>query len=162
MSYGHYCATQSNVRTWRTRLRSWLRTYLPLKCINDKLQGLRLHALDALLHHVVTVLVFHTLQDMAVQLPYHLVLLEGEKDKQKAPPGLTADKCSFHCYTRYRNTKGMKDALMYFSYLSEVFQWLRAEMKPAVLQKPSRKILLQEDETLFINFKRTPMCKYKI
>lgn len=56
----------------------------------------------------------------------------------------------------------MKDALMYFSYLSEVFQWLRAEMKPAVLQKPSRKILLQEDETLFINFKRTPMCKYKI
>lgn len=69
---------------------------------------------------------------------------------------------SFHCYTRYRNTKGTKDALMYFSYLSEVFQWLRAEMKPAVLQKPSRKILLQEDETLFINFKRTPMCKYKI
>lgn len=105
MSYAHYCATQSNVRTRRMRLRSWLRTYLPLKCINDKLQGLRLHALDALLHHVVTVLVFHTLQDMAIQLPYHLVLLGGEKDKQKAPPGLTADKCKVITATHGTGTR---------------------------------------------------------
>lgn len=105
MSYAHYCATQSNVRTRRMRLRSWLRTYLPLKCINDKLQGLRLHALDALLHHVVTVLVFHTLQDMAIQLPYHLVLLGGEKDKQKAPPGLTADKCKVFTATHGTGTR---------------------------------------------------------
>lgn len=37
---------------------------------------------------------------------------------------------------------------MYFKL--EVFQWPSAEMKPAVLQKPPRKILLRsEDEALF-------------
>lgn len=72
---------------------SWSRTYLSLKCINDKLQGLRLHTLNTLLHHMITILVFHAFQDMAIQLPYHLILLGGEKDKQKAPPGFTADKC---------------------------------------------------------------------
>lgn len=105
MSYGHYCGIQSNIRTQRMRLRSWLRAYLPLKCIDDELQGLRLHALDTLLHHVVTVLVFHTLQDMAVQLPYHLILLGGEKDKQKAPPGLTADKRKAFTATRGKRTR---------------------------------------------------------
>lgn len=54
---------------------------------------------------------------------------------------------------------------MYLGYLSEAFQWLRAEMKPAVLQKPSRKILLQEDETLISFTSRGHPCaniKFKI
>lgn len=61
---------------------SWGRTHLPLKGVDDELQGLRLHTLDALLHHVVPVLVFHALEDVAVQLPYHLILLGGEKQTE--------------------------------------------------------------------------------
>ena len=59
----------------------------------------------------------------------------------------------------------MKDAPMYFGYLSEVFQWLRAEMRTAMLQKPSRKILLQKDETLISLTSRGHPCanlKFKI
>lgn len=50
------------------------RTYLSLKGVNDELQGLGLHTLDALLNHMIAILVFHTLQHVAVQFPDHLVL----------------------------------------------------------------------------------------
>lgn len=49
------------------RLTIWfLRTYLSLKSINDELQRLGLHTLNTLLHHMITILVFHTLQYMAI------------------------------------------------------------------------------------------------
>lgn len=49
-------------------------THLSLEGVYDEVQRVRLDALDTLLHHVVTVLVLHTLQHMAVQLPHHLTL----------------------------------------------------------------------------------------
>lgn len=52
-------------------------THLSLKGVDDEVQRMRLNTLDTLLHHVVTVLVLHTLQHVAVQLPHHLAL-QGE------------------------------------------------------------------------------------
>lgn len=51
--------------------------HLSLKGVYDEVQRVRLDALDALLHHVVAVLVLHTLQHVAVQLPHHLALRGG-------------------------------------------------------------------------------------
>lgn len=48
-----------------------------------------------------------------------------------------------------KNMKGMKDAPMNFRL--EVFQWPSAEMKPVVLQKPPRKILLQYEALISSN-----------
>lgn len=96
-----------------------LRTYLSLKRINDKLQGLRLHTLNTLLHHMITILVFHALQDVAIQLPYHLILLGGEKAKQKAPPGFMADKCKVFTAKRgqeYERYEGCTDVFQTGSF----------------------------------------------
>ncbi len=49
-------------------------THLSLEGVYDEVQRVRLDTLDTLLHHVVTVLVLHTLQHMAVQLPHHFAL----------------------------------------------------------------------------------------
>lgn len=49
--------------------------HLPLKRIDDELQRLGLHTFDALLHHVIAILVFHTLEDVAIQFPNHFILL---------------------------------------------------------------------------------------
>jgi len=47
---------------------------LALEGVDDELQGLRLHTLDALLHHVVPVLVLHTLEHVAIQLTHDVTL----------------------------------------------------------------------------------------
>lgn len=57
-------------------------THLSLEGVYDEVQRVRLDALDALLDHVVTVLVLHTLQHVAVQLPHHLTL-RGRTDGGK-------------------------------------------------------------------------------
>lgn len=69
-------------------------THLSLKGVYDEVQRMRLDTLDALLHHVVTVLVLHALQHMAVQLPHHLTLKGeggggrgGEQSKRKKQQG---------------------------------------------------------------------------
>lgn len=49
-------------------------THLSLEGINDELQGLRLHTFDALLHHMVAILVLHTLQHVAIQLTDNVAL----------------------------------------------------------------------------------------
>lgn len=49
-------------------------THLSLEGVDDEVQRVRLDTFDTLLHNVVTVLVLHTLQHMAVQLPHHLTL----------------------------------------------------------------------------------------
>jgi len=46
-----------------------------LESIDDELQRVRVNALDALLDHVITVLVFDAFQDVAVQLAYDFHLL---------------------------------------------------------------------------------------
>jgi len=52
-------------------------THLSLKGFDDEVQRMRLDTFDTLLHHVVTVLILHTLQHMAVQLPHHFALQGG-------------------------------------------------------------------------------------
>lgn len=52
-------------------------THLSLEGVYDEVQRMRLDTLDTLLHHVVTVLILHALQHMAVQLPHHLALQGG-------------------------------------------------------------------------------------
>ena len=42
--------------------------HLALECVNDELQATGLHGLDALLHHVVAVLIFDALKDGALKL----------------------------------------------------------------------------------------------
>lgn len=53
-------------------------THLSLEGIYDEVKRVRLDTLNTLLHYMVTVLVLHTLQHMAVQLPHHLTL-QGER-----------------------------------------------------------------------------------
>lgn len=52
-------------------------THLSLEGVDDEVQRVRLDTLDALLHHMVTILVLHTLEHVAVQLPHHLALQGG-------------------------------------------------------------------------------------
>lgn len=49
--------------------------HLPLEGVDDELQRMRLHALDALLHHVVAILVLDALEHVSVQFAHHLLLL---------------------------------------------------------------------------------------
>lgn len=58
-------------------------THLSLKGVYDEVQCVRLDTLDTLLHHVVTVLVLHTLQHVAVQLAHHLALQGGGRGGQR-------------------------------------------------------------------------------
>lgn len=51
-----------------------VQTHLSLEGVYDEVQRVGLDALDTLLYHVVPVLVLHTLQHVAVQLPHHLAL----------------------------------------------------------------------------------------
>lgn len=84
--------------------------YLSLKGIDDELQGLRLHAFNTLLHHVVAVLVLDTLQDMAVQLPNHLILLGGERTSRKHHQHSWLIKVKFSVLNVVKDMKGLKDA----------------------------------------------------
>lgn len=84
--------------------------YLSLKGIDDELQGLRLHAFNTLLHHVVAVLVLDTLQDMAVQLPNHLILLRGERTSRKHHQHSWLIKVKFSVLNVVKDMKGLKDA----------------------------------------------------
>ena len=59
-----------------------MRPHLALEGVDDELQGLRLDTLDALLHHVVAVLVLHTLEHVTVQLT-HDVALWGQAEKAR-------------------------------------------------------------------------------
>lgn len=52
-------------------------THLSLEGVDDEVQRVGLDTLDALLHHMVTILVLHTLQHVAVQLSHHLTLQGG-------------------------------------------------------------------------------------
>lgn len=56
-------------------------THLSLEGVNDEVQRVGLDALDTLLHHMVPVLVLHTLQHVAVQLPHHLALIERRQQR---------------------------------------------------------------------------------
>lgn len=49
-------------------------THLSFESIDDELESMGLHTLDALLYYMVPVLILHTLQHVAVQLPYHITL----------------------------------------------------------------------------------------
>ena len=53
---------------------------LSLEGVDDEMQGVRLNALDALLHHVIPVLILHTLQHVTVQLSHHLALRRDGKN----------------------------------------------------------------------------------
>lgn len=58
-------------------------THLSLKGVYDEVQSVRLDTLDTLLHYMVTVLVLHTLQHMAIQLPHHLTLQGGQRRRKR-------------------------------------------------------------------------------
>lgn len=49
-------------------------SYLSFKGVDNELKGLRLDALDALLYHVVSILVLHALQNVAVELADNVAL----------------------------------------------------------------------------------------
>lgn len=49
-------------------------SYLSFEGIDNELKGLRLDALDALLYHVVSILVLHALQNVAVELADNVAL----------------------------------------------------------------------------------------
>lgn len=49
-------------------------THLSLEGINNELQGLRLDTFNAFLHHMVPILILHTLQHVAIKLPDNVVL----------------------------------------------------------------------------------------
>lgn len=51
-----------------------VKPHLSLEGVDDEVQRVGLDALDTLLYHMVPVLVLHTLQHVAVQLPHHLAL----------------------------------------------------------------------------------------
>lgn len=55
-----------------------IKTHLSLEGINNELKSLRLDTFNALLYHMVPILVFHTLQHMAVKLTDN-VALNGRK-----------------------------------------------------------------------------------
>lgn len=57
-------------------------THLSLKGVYDEVQCVRLDTFNTLLHHVVTVLVLHTLQHMAIQFPHHLTLQGRRRQRQ--------------------------------------------------------------------------------
>lgn len=67
-------------------------THLSLEGINDEVQGVWLDTLDTLLHHVVTVLVLHTLQHMAVQFPHHLALQWRRREERERGRGSRAER----------------------------------------------------------------------
>lgn len=48
--------------------------YLSFECINDELEWLGLNALNAFLYNVVSILIFHAFQNMAIQLLHHFIL----------------------------------------------------------------------------------------
>lgn len=70
--------------------------YLSLEGVYDEVQRMRLHTLDALLHHVVAVLVLHTLEHVAVQLAHHLALSGEPKDKELLAGNLIVPQRSFY------------------------------------------------------------------
>lgn len=49
-------------------------THLSLESINDELESMGLHTLNALLYYMVPILILHALQHMAIQLSYHITL----------------------------------------------------------------------------------------
>lgn len=51
-------------------------THLSLEGINNELKSLRLDTFNALLYHMVPILVFHTLQHMAIKLTDNVALNE--------------------------------------------------------------------------------------
>ncbi len=53
---------------------SSIETHLSFEGINDELKSMRLDTLNALLHHMIAILIFHTLQHVSVKLPNHLIL----------------------------------------------------------------------------------------
>lgn len=59
-----------------------MQTDLSLKGFDDEVQRVRLDTFDALLHHMVTVLVLYALQHVAVQLPHHLALQRRRRRRE--------------------------------------------------------------------------------
>ena len=53
--------------------------YLPPECLNNELEAGGFHSFNALLDHMVAILVFHTLQNIAIKLlDDQLLLIEGD------------------------------------------------------------------------------------
>lgn len=48
--------------------------YLSFECINDELERLGLDTLNTFLYNMVSILIFHTFQNMAIQLFHHFIL----------------------------------------------------------------------------------------
>lgn len=48
--------------------------YLSFECVNDELEWLGLNTLNTFLYNVVSILVFHTFQNMTIQLFHHFIL----------------------------------------------------------------------------------------
>lgn len=49
-------------------------THLSLESINDELESMGLHTLNALLYYMIPILILHALQHVAIQLSYHITL----------------------------------------------------------------------------------------
>lgn len=65
----------------------FVQTDLSLKGFDDEVQRVRLDTFDALLHHMVTVLVLYALQHVAVQLPHHLALQRRRRRRREGQRG---------------------------------------------------------------------------
>ena len=59
-------------------------SHLALEGVDDELQGLGLDTLDTLLHHMVPVLILHTLQHVAVQFSYDVTLRKGIEEEESS------------------------------------------------------------------------------
>ena len=79
----------------------WRKTHLSFKGVDDELEGVRLDALNALLHNVVPVLIFHTLQDMTIQLTHHLTLRHRHRQTQ------VTNTIQLIQHSNTRNAKGL-------------------------------------------------------
>lgn len=101
----------STLRLLQAGSRSWPGPHLSLEGVDDELQGLRLHTLDAFLHHVVPVLVLDALEHVPVQLPNHLVLWEDRAQTESTTSIPSSHGHSWHSW-QGRNGTGVRGAPM--------------------------------------------------
>lgn len=57
--------TEEKVNCWH---------YLSFECVNDELERLGLNTLNTFLYNMVSILIFHTFQNMTIQLFHHFIL----------------------------------------------------------------------------------------
>ena len=74
-----------------THMRVLSHTHLSFECADDELQSGRVHTLNALLHNMVPILILHTSEDMAIQLPHKRMLqTEGRGGEGRGGTGNTS------------------------------------------------------------------------